>query len=66
LNFLDGFSKYIQISNFTKIHAVGGELSHADGRADRQTDMTKLIIALCNYARARKIARTKFSFIPWI
>ena len=33
--FLDRFSKNPQISNFTKIHLVGAELFHADGRTDR-------------------------------
>jgi len=40
LNFLRRFSKYTQISNFTKIRPVGVELLfHADSQADRQTDM---------------------------
>ena len=30
-------SKITQISKFTKVHAVGAELFHADGRTDRQT-----------------------------
>ena len=38
LNFLDKISKYTQISNFMKLHLVGGELFHAVG----QTDMMKL------------------------
>ena len=36
-----------------KISPVGAELFHtegADGRTDRQTDMTKLIVLLCNFA----------------
>jgi len=32
LNFLDGFSKYIQMPNFVKIRSVGVELFHANGR----------------------------------
>ena len=31
-----------------KIHSVGAELSHADGR----TDMTKLTVAFLNFANA--------------
>jgi hypothetical protein len=33
-----------------KIHPVGAELFHAD----RQMDMTKLIVTLCNYANMPK------------
>jgi hypothetical protein len=36
-----------QISNFMKIRPVGAELFHADRETDRQTDMTKLIVAFC-------------------
>jgi hypothetical protein len=39
-----------------KILPVGTELLHADrgtvGRTDRQTDMTKTIVAFCNFANA--------------
>jgi len=38
MNFLDIFSKNIQISNFTKIRLVGVEFFHSDGKTDRQTD----------------------------
>jgi hypothetical protein len=40
--------KNTQISNFMKICPMGAEMFHAD----RWTDMTKLIIALCNFANA--------------
>jgi hypothetical protein len=40
--------KNIQISNFMKIRPVVAELFHADG----QTDMTKLTVAYCNFAKA--------------
>jgi hypothetical protein len=49
-NFLDGFSKNAQISNFMKIPPVGAELIHADGR----TDMTKLIVVFRKSANASK------------
>ena len=50
LNFLDRFSKNIQIPNFTKIRPVGAELFHMDGRAH----MTKLTAAFHNFANAPK------------
>ena len=34
--------------------SMGAELLNADGRTDRQTDMTKLIVALRNFANASK------------
>ena len=51
-NFLDRFSKYPQISNLTKIHAVGAELFHVDGRTDR--GITKLTVAFRNFANTPK------------
>ena len=33
------------MSNVTKILPVGADLFHADGQTDRQTGMTKLIVA---------------------
>jgi hypothetical protein len=33
------------MSNFMKILLLGADLIHADGQTDRQTDMTKLIVA---------------------
>jgi hypothetical protein len=41
-----------QIYIFIKILPVGTELFHAEGRSDRQTDMTKLIVAFRNFANA--------------
>jgi hypothetical protein len=37
-----------------KIRPVGADLFHADGRTDRQTDMTKLRVAFRNFANAPK------------
>jgi hypothetical protein len=37
-----------------KIRPVGAELFRADGRTDRRTDMTKPIVAFCNFANAPK------------
>jgi hypothetical protein len=49
------FRKY---SNFMKIRPVGAKFFHADGRMDgrteRQTDMTKLMVGFRNFAMARK------------
>ena len=47
--FLDRLSKDTQISKLTKIRPVG-----ADGRIDRRTDMTKLIVSLHNSVNAPK------------
>jgi len=53
--FADIFLKIIQISNFMKIHSVEAELFDADGRQeDRQTDTTKLMVAVRNFANAPK------------
>ena len=38
LNFLYGFSKNTQISNFMKICPLGAELFHAGRRTDARTD----------------------------
>jgi hypothetical protein len=46
--------KSAEISKLMKIRPVGGELFHADGRTDRQTDMTKLIVAFRNFVNAPK------------
>jgi len=46
--------KNTQISNLIKVHPVGAELFHADGQTDRETEMTKLIVATCNFARVLK------------
>jgi hypothetical protein len=48
--FSTDFRKNTQISNFIKILLVGAELFHAD----RRTGMTKLIVALRNFAKANK------------
>jgi hypothetical protein len=46
------FSKNPQLSDFMETRPVGAELFHADGRTDRQTDTTKLLVALRNFAKA--------------
>jgi hypothetical protein len=57
LEFLDIFPKSPQISNFMKIRPVGEELFHAD----RQTDMTKLIVPFRNFANAPKNRSWQFA-----
>ena len=42
--------KIFLVWNSLKIRPVGAELFHADGRTDRQTNMTKLIVAFRNFA----------------
>jgi len=46
-----------------KLHPMGGELFHADGRKDRQTDMTKLIVALRSFTKAPKSTKTAGALI---
>jgi len=42
LNFLDGFSKNIKTSNFTKIRPVGAELFYTGRRTDRHDEANSL------------------------
>jgi len=37
-----------------KIPPLGVRLSHADGPTNRLTDMSKLIVAICNFANVPK------------
>jgi len=53
------FSKNIQISNFTNIRLVGAELFHADRWTHGWTEMTKLIVAIRNFANVRKKKESK-------
>jgi len=43
-----------------KIHSVGAELFHADGRTDGETDMTKLTVGFQMFATAPN----KLQFLP--
>jgi len=48
LNFLDGLPQNTQIQYLMKIHSMGAEFF----RADRRTDMAKLLVAFRNFANA--------------
>jgi hypothetical protein len=50
--FLDRFSKNTQISNFMKILPLAADFVPCG--TDGQTDMTKLIVAFRNFAKAPK------------
>ena len=52
MNYLHRFAKNSQVSNFMKTRPVRAELFHAD----RWTDMTQLIAAFRNFAKAPKNA----------
>ena len=52
IEFFDRFSKYIEISNFTKIYPVRAELFNADRRTSGQTDMTMLITVFRKFSKA--------------
>jgi hypothetical protein len=40
-----------------QIRPVGAELSHGDGRTDRQVEMTKLIVVFRKFVEAPKMIR---------
>jgi len=46
--------KAFQISKFMKIRPLRTELFRADGRTDGETELTKLIVAFRNFAKAPK------------
>jgi hypothetical protein len=58
LKFSRQSSKNSQISILIKILSAGAEFLHSAGkteeRTDRLTEMTKLIVAFCNFANATK------------
>jgi hypothetical protein len=51
LNFFDRFSKNTQIPDFIRSRPLGAEIFNAD----RQTGMTKLRVAFCNFANAPNV-----------
>ena len=52
-------SKNTQIPNFMKVRPLGAELIHAE----RQTDMTKLIVFFRNLANAHKKDKSLLNFL---
>ena len=65
MNFLGRFSKNPDIKNSMKSRPVGNALFHAEGRtdvrADRRTDMTKLMVAFRIFAKRPKNRCNKHS-----
>jgi len=49
------FEKNVEIYNFIKIRPMGEEMFHADGRSD----MTKLTVAIRNFANAPKTGKDR-------
>ena len=56
--FSANFGKNILIQNLMKIRPVVADLFNAQGRSDGQIEMTKLIVAFHNFAKAPNIALT--------
>jgi len=52
--FWTDFSKNAQAQNFVNILPLAAELFHADGRTDREIDMTKVIITFRNFSNLQQ------------
>ena len=66
MNIFDTISKNPGMSNFDEDSSiVGVGLSHALGQTDRQTDITKLIVALWNFAKAPQNYHIPL-FLTWV
>jgi hypothetical protein len=63
--FSTDFRKNNQISNYTKTRPVGAKYLQAGKRSDIQTDMTKLVVAFCNFANAPTTKRNTFTWLEW-
>jgi hypothetical protein len=48
VNFLNRFSKNLQISNFMKFCRVGAELFHAYGQTDKHDEANSLLLQFVN------------------
>jgi len=60
-NFNDRLSKNPQISNLVKIHLVGAELFHADGRTDRHDEANSRCSQFCERAKNAEIMQPSVS-----
>ena len=47
-----------------KIRLVGTELFHTGGRTEGRTDMTKITVAFCNFAKASKTVWSRKWSLP--
>ena len=54
MNFLDKFSKNYKIPDLVKIRPIGAKLFHAEGQTERQTEVSKLVVAFRSFANAPK------------
>jgi hypothetical protein len=52
-NFLDRFLQNTQLHSFMKIHPMGAELFHADGRTDRRDETSRSFSQFCERAYIR-------------
>jgi len=48
-----------------KINLVGADLFHADGRTDRRTDMTKVILSFRNFPTRLRNTEADWQLILW-
>jgi hypothetical protein len=63
LSFLDRFSKNTQVWNLINLRPMGAELFHA---TDGQTDMTRLIVAFRDFAKASRDVLITYSRLNWV
>jgi len=61
VNFFDTLSKYTQTSNFMKIHPVGDELFHADGKTVRDDKANSRFSQFRERAFKKTSTRTEFT-----
>jgi len=62
-DFLDKFWAKYSVSNLMKICPGRAKLFHAeDGRTEKETEMTKLIVDFCSFAKAHKNRSREHAF----